>query len=258
MPPLGVTPHLGCRQVLGHLSQQPVHHSARRAAVTFPQDVLQLAVRLRSVTLGTGISHVLLCPSSRGAARCHPSLCRCAARAWHPQGRGTGAGQGLMVGCPHLTSLSCRRCSSKVTAQAGTGLATLPLALRRVPLGTQPTQAKRPARKEQSSCHWCCLEPGPSSRPAQGGTQPLPQRGVGCAGTCVVGTERGESLPLAGILGKPRWVAALSRARTALMACPKQALVAHMRSGSVTVSREVEGPHLEGLSAAPSQQEISR
>ena len=42
------------------------------------------------------------------------------------------------------------------------------------------------------------------------------------------------------------------------MACPKQALVAHMRSGSVTVSREVEGPHLEGLSAAPSQQEISR
>ena len=71
--PLGATPHLGCCQVLGHLSQQPVHHSARRAAVTFPQDVLQLAVRLRSVTLGTGISHVLLCPSSRGAAR-HASV----------------------------------------------------------------------------------------------------------------------------------------------------------------------------------------
>ena len=73
MPPLGVTPHLGCRQVLGHLSQQPVHHSARRAAVTFPQDVLQLAVRLHSVTLGTEISPVLLCPSSRGAAR-HASV----------------------------------------------------------------------------------------------------------------------------------------------------------------------------------------
>ena len=97
-----------------------------------------------------------------------------------------------------------------------------------------------------------------AEHPASSGRNPAPQRGVGCAGTCVVGRERGESLPLAGILGAPRWAAALGRARTVLMACPKQALVAHMCSGSVTVSREVEGPHLEGLSAAPSQQEISR
>lgn len=202
MPPLGVTPHLGCRQVLGHLSQQPVHHSARRAAVTFPQDVLQLAVRLRSVTLGAGISHVLLCPCSRGAARCHPSLCRCAARAWHPQGRGTGAGQGLMVGCPHLTSLSCRRCSSKVTAQGGTGLATLPLALRRVRLGTQPTQAKRPGRKEQSSCRWCCLEPGPSIRPALGGTLLQPHSVGWAVPAHVWSARRGErAFPLLGYWG---------------------------------------------------------
>ena len=97
-----------------------------------------------------------------------------------------------------------------------------------------------------------------AEHPASSGRNPAPQRGVGCAGTCVVGRERGESLPLAGILGAPRWAAALGRARTVLMACPKQALVAHMCSGSITVSREVEGPHLEGLSAAPSQQDISR
>ena len=99
-----------------------------------------------------------------------------------------------------------------------------------------------------------------AEHPASSGRNapPAPQRGVGCAGTCVVGGERGESLPLAGVLGKPRWAAALSRARTVLMARPKQTLEAHMCSGSITVSREVEGPHLEGLSAAPSQQDISR
>ena len=99
-----------------------------------------------------------------------------------------------------------------------------------------------------------------AEHPASSGRNapPAPQRGVGCAGTCVVGGERGESLPLAGVLGKPWWAAALSRARTVLMARPKQTLEAHMRSGSITVSREVEGPHLEGLSAAPSLQEISR
>lgn len=175
----GSDPHLGCCQVLGHLCQQPVHHSAWRAAVIFPQDVLQLAVRLRSVTLGTGIGHILLCPCSRGAARCHPSLCRCAAGAWHPRDRGTGPGQGSVVGRPQLTSWSCRRCSSKFTAQTGTGLSTLPLSLRRVRLGTQPTQAKRPGRKEQSSCRWCCLEPGPSIRPALGGTLLQPHSGGG-------------------------------------------------------------------------------
>ena len=126
--------------------------------------------------------------------------CQCAAGAWHPRDRGAGPGQGLMVGCPQLTSWSCRRCSSKVTAQAGTGLATLPLALRRVPLGTQPTQAKRPARKEQSSCHWCCLEPGPSIRPARGETQP---HSVGWAVPAHVwSVGRGErAFPLLGYWG---------------------------------------------------------
>ena len=171
--PLGVTPHLGCRQVLGHLCQQPVHHSARRAAVVFPQGALQLTVRLRSVTLGTRISHARF-------ALCHPSLCGCAVWAWHPREHGTGPGeQGLMVGCPQLTSRSCRHCSNKVTAQVGTGLDTLLLSLRRVRLGMQPTQAKRPGRKEQSSCRWCCLEPGPSIRPALGGTLLQPHSGGG-------------------------------------------------------------------------------
>ena len=193
--PLGATPHLGCCQVLGHLSQQPVHHSARRAAVTFPQDVLQLAVRLRSVTLGTGISHThCVC--------CHPLLCRYATGTWHPRDRGTGPGQGLMVGCPQLTSWSCRRCSSKVTAQGGTGLATLPLALRRVPLGMQPTQAKRPGRKEQSSCRWCCLEPGPSIRPALGGTLLQPHSVGWAVPAHVWSAGRGErAFPLLGYWG---------------------------------------------------------
>ena len=99
-----------------------------------------------------------------------------------------------------------------------------------------------------------------AEHPASSGRNapPAPQRGVGCAGTCVVSGERGESLPLAGVLGKPWWAAALSRARTVLMARPKQTLEAHMCSGSITVSREVEAPHLEGLLAAPSQQDISR
>ena len=55
--PLGVTPYLGRHQVLGHLCQQPVHHSAWQAAVIFTQDALQLTVHLRSDTLGTGTNH---------------------------------------------------------------------------------------------------------------------------------------------------------------------------------------------------------
>jgi len=42
------------------------------------------------------------------------------------------------------------------------------------------------------------------------------------------------------------------------MARPKRTLEAHSCLGSITVSREVEGPHLEGLLAAPSQQDNSR
>ena len=125
--------------------------------------------------------------------------CQCADAAWHPRDRGAGAGQGLMVGCPQLTSWSCRRCSSKVTAQGGTGLATLPLSLRRVRLGTQPTQAKRPGRKEQSSCRWCCLEPGLSIRPALGGTLLQPHSVGWAVPAHVWSAGRGErAFPLLG------------------------------------------------------------
>ena len=56
-----------------------------------------------------------------------------------------------------------------------------------------------------------------------------------------VGGDGGGSFPLAGVPGKPRRAAALSRARTVLPARPELTLEAHVRSGGVTACGEVEG-----------------
>ena len=74
-----------------------------------------------------------------------------------------------------------------------------------------------------------------------------PMVGVGCAGTCVVSRKRRESLPLAGVQEKPWWAAALSRARTVLLACPKQTMEAHVLRQHHSVQRG------EGLTSKGSQ-----
>ena len=114
--------------------------------------------------------------------------------------------------------------------------------------------------KERAEQLWLVLlGTRPSIRPALGGML-LQLHSAGWAALARVWSAGREerAFPSVGFWEKPEWTAALSRARTELLAGPKQTLVAHMRSGSVKVSREVEGPHLEGLSAAPSQQDISR
>lgn len=103
----------------------------------------------------------------------------------------------IMVGCPQLTSSSCRRSSREVTtvakvgAASGTGPVTLPLLWRRLRLGRQPTQVKRPGRKERSRCHWCCWLQGAGAgrdkylgQFGEKSPQEMQPRAACCEGSC--------------------------------------------------------------------------